>query len=344
MFTKNLSLQCLTISLLLLISGLIDAATAQTVTNTPSQALPQQQSTQPQVILPTESGPARVANKTDLYCAGFIQYPAQRNPLEIVGGEQEQEQRIFVEGDYVYINAGSQQGIQIGQEFSVIRPRGRFTSKFTKKKGGLGVFTQELGQLRVIDVKDRVSVATIKTSCEAILLGDLLTPVPQRVAPVERTEGTFDRFSDPTGKQRGRLVLARDSREMPGSSQIVFIDLGAEDNIKPGDYFTIYRPVGTGNITRFRDEEIVRNARGGYESERFKGGKFSNQAQRTTNPEGTGIINQTAQTHEIKRRRPPLPRKVVGELVVINVQARTAAAIITHVAQEVHTGDYVELQ
>jgi hypothetical protein len=39
-----------------------------------------------------------------------------------------------------------------------------------------------------------------------------------------------------------------------------------------------------------------------------------------------------------------MPRKVVGEMVILSVQQRTAAAVITKVAQEVHTGDYVEVQ
>jgi hypothetical protein len=39
-----------------------------------------------------------------------------------------------------------------------------------------------------------------------------------------------------------------------------------------------------------------------------------------------------------------MPRKIVGEMVVIDVQRRTATAIITRVVSEVHTGDWVEIQ
>jgi hypothetical protein len=49
-------------------------------------------------------------------------------------------------------------------------------------------------------------------------------------------------------------------------------------------------------------------------------------------------------TPEVKRRRPPMPRKIVGEIVLLNVQARTATAVITRVAQEIHTGDFVEVK
>jgi hypothetical protein len=39
-----------------------------------------------------------------------------------------------------------------------------------------------------------------------------------------------------------------------------------------------------------------------------------------------------------------MPRKIVGEIVVLDVNVRTATAIITRVAAEVHTGDWVEIQ
>jgi hypothetical protein len=39
-----------------------------------------------------------------------------------------------------------------------------------------------------------------------------------------------------------------------------------------------------------------------------------------------------------------MPRKIVGEMVIIDVQTRTATAIITRTVGEVHTGDWVEIQ
>jgi hypothetical protein len=49
-------------------------------------------------------------------------------------------------------------------------------------------------------------------------------------------------------------------------------------------------------------------------------------------------------TPEIKNRRPRLPRKVLGEIVITDVQRRAATAVITRITQEVHTGDYVVVQ
>jgi hypothetical protein len=182
-----------------------------------------------------------------------------------------------------------------------------------------------------------------------IVLGDLLAPLPDRESPLQRAEGDLDRFAEPSGKQTGRLRMARENREMPTQNDIVFIDLGSEDQIKAGDYLTIYRPLGTGNITRVDNEELARNRATGFQSDRFRGGGFSNQASRAK--DSTAFVNAEGRyrhrpitSKEVKKDRPPMPRKIVGEMVVINVQTRTATAIITRVITEVHTGDRVEVQ
>jgi hypothetical protein len=53
---------------------------------------------------------------------------------EIAGGEEEQEQRTYADGDIVYLNAGSQQGIKEGQNFQIIRPRGDVKGVHKEKK------------------------------------------------------------------------------------------------------------------------------------------------------------------------------------------------------------------
>ena len=292
----------------------------------------------------TATSPLPAALESELSCAGYIEHEPNYSGFEVVGAEQEQEKVAFAIGDLVFINAGAQQGVKAGQEFQVVRPRGRFTTKLTRKSGWLGVYTQEIGRLRVTVVKDRMSVARVTNSCDQILLGDLLRGVPNRVSPPVGDTADLDRFADPTGKQNGRIVLAREAREMISRHQIVYIDLGTEDNLKEGDRLTVYRPAGTGNISRFRDEEVTPSANYGFESEVFRGGRFSIKSQRVENASRGDIHGPVMTTPKVKRRRPPMPRKIVGEIVVLNVQARTATAVITRVAQEIHTGDFVEVK
>ncbi|HEY0079815.1 MAG TPA: hypothetical protein VGB73_14480 [Pyrinomonadaceae bacterium] len=344
------------VAILLLLCGLL-SLDAGAQTSRPGGGSQQQPSRRPvspttRVIGP-EQRVAPVSRDIDRFCAGFIEHEAAGIGHEVVGGEQEQEQHTYAEGDYVFINAGASNGMVAGQEFSVVRPRGRFKSEFSRKEGTLGVFMQEIGRVRLTEVKSNVSVAQVTNSCEMMLLGDVLRalppPLPESslgvIAQADALPAPLPRSSEPTGRQQGRIVMARDLREMVSRNQVVYIDLGREDNIKAGDTLSVYRPLGHGVVARIKNEEITQNTHGGFESEEFRGGKFSNKAQRAQRPNGTGTFDQRPVTSpQVKDARPAMPRKVVGEIVVLKVEQRTATAIITRVSQEIHTGDFVEVQ
>jgi len=303
----------------------------------------------PQMILPTAAQPARIAGESSLFCAGYIRYQRFGHTPEIVGAEEEQEQRTFSDGDIVYLNAGSRAGIKEGQSFQIIRPRGDLKGVHRNKVGFMGTYVQDVGQLQVFKVRENTSAAKITFTCDAALLGDLLVDIPVRVSPLQRADGNLDRFADPSGKQVGRLMMARDNRELLTKNDVVYIDLGGEDNVKPGEYLTIYRPLGTGNITRVDNEELARNRATGFQSDRYRGGGISIQGSRAKDE--TAFVDANGRyryrpitTREVKKARPEMPRKIVGEMVIIDVQSRSATAIITRVASEVHTGDWVEIQ
>ena len=304
----------------------------------------------PQMILPTAAQPVRVAGESVLFCAGYIRYQRFGETPEIVGAEEEQEQRTYSDGDIVYLNAGSRHGIKEGQNFQIIRPRGDVKGVHRNKTGFLGTYVQEIGQLQVFKVRENTSAAKVTFTCDTALLGDLLVEIPVRESPVQRPAANpLDRFADSSGKQVGRLMMARDSRELLTRNDVVYIDLGGEDNVKLGDYLTIYRPLGTGNLTRVDNEEMARNRATGFQSDRYRGGGISSQGSRAKDE--TAFVNANGRyryrpitTREVKKARPDMPRKIVGEMVIIDVQSRTATAIITRVASEVHTGDWVEIQ
>jgi len=298
-----------------------------------------------ELIIPTTHQEQRVADKTKLYCAGYIRYQTLPHMPEIVGALEEHEQRRYVDRDIVYISAGSKQGVQEGQTFQIIRPRGDLKDVHREKQGFLGTYIQEIGQLRVFKVRENTSAAEITFSCDEALLGDLVAPVPDRESPLERSAGVLDLFADPTGKQTGRLMMAKDNREMVTKNEVVYIDLGSEDQVKTGDYLTIYRPLGTGNINRRDGDEMGPNQDVGFQSKSYRGGGIGSMANRAKDKNGDGRYSDKPITsREVKEHRPLMPRKIVGEMVIIDVQTRTATAIITRVAGEVHTGDWVEIQ
>ena len=301
-------------------------------------------------LLGPEAKPApRVAGRTNMYCAGYIKYQRFSKAPEIVGGIREPEQRVYSEGDTVFLNWGASQGLKEGQKFQIVRPKGDVKGVFREKKGFLGTYVRELGQLEVFKVMENTAVAQITFSCEMALMGDLLVPIPYREAPLLRSDIDFDRFSEPSGKPVGRLMMARDGREMVTVNDVVYVDLGSEDKVAAGDYLTIFRPLGSGGVAKVAAEEDARGRATGFQSDAYRGGGFSSQSQRAK--DSTAFVNvrgryryKPVTSHEVKRHRPDMPRKVVGEMVIIDVQARTATAIITKAVWEAHTGDWVEIQ
>ena len=280
-----------------------------------------------------------VAGANNLYCAGYVQNAKVDTSRKIVGAENEQEQNVYSQGNNVYISLGENRNVQVGDMFSVIRPRGQVNTRWTKKDD-LGFYVQEVGALEVVRVKNEVAVAKVTTSCDNLLLGDLIQPIPSRTSPMYMQRPALDVFADPTGKAKGRIFMARDAQELLGREQIVYIDLGAEDNVSIGDYLTVYRPLGRGNLFENDEKENMSARNEGFQSDEYRGGKFSNQSPRKRKGDATGRVETNV---DAKENRPNL-RKVVGELVILNVREKTATAMIVRTAQEIHTGDWVELQ
>jgi len=74
-----------------------------------------------------------VAGGNNLYCAGFIQKAPIDTSQSIVGAVEEQEQFMFTERNYVYISAGENKGVKVGDIMTVVRPRGQVKSVWTRK-------------------------------------------------------------------------------------------------------------------------------------------------------------------------------------------------------------------
>ncbi len=294
----------------------------------------------PEMVVKKGDENLAIAGKTNLYCAGYIQTAPVDTSYELVGAVSEADGHIYSQGNFVYFRGGADRGVKVGDMFSVIRPRGQVESRWTSKKN-IGFYVEELGIVEIIRVKNDVSIAKINTSCDNFQFGDLLQPIPNRVSPMFEQRPPLDIFADPTGKVRGRILMAKDSRELLGCNQIVYIDLGAEDNVQVGDYLTIYRTLGTGNIFDTVTNESVSARNENYESDEYSGGKFSNQAGRK---KGSTARGKVVTTEGVKDRRPNGLRKIVGEMVILNVKEKTATAVIVRTASEIHTGDRVELQ
>jgi len=292
---------------------------------------------EPGIIVQKKSAMA-VVGPNGLYCGGYIQKSPIATGNKIIGGSEEAERYNFSENNFVYINMGASKGVNVGNVFSVVRPRGQVESRWTNKD--VGFYVEEVGALQVVAVKSDYSVARIKFSCSSFLLGDLVQLREDRNAPLVNNTAKFDQWADPSGKANGRILMGRDNSETLSQNSIAYVDLGSEENVRVGDKLTVYRPLGKGNLMKTPEKESVSARDEGFHSNTYRGGKFSNQASRKSGSEADG---EMVTTYDAKRGRPAI-RKIVGEAVVINVKERSATVVITQNTQEIHTGDWVEIQ
>ena len=301
------------------------------------------------VVISTASGqvasytkrPLPIAERNNLYCAGYVQTAPVNTSMQIVGGQEEQEQYAFSQNNAIYINAGSKSNLKEGDVLTVFRPRGKVSNKISEKSGNLGFYVQEVGAVELIRVKEDHSIAKVKVSCDNFMFGDLVEPATGRTSPLFKERLPLDRYADPSGKAVGKLFLTREAGELITRDNIVYVDLGAEDNVKVGDYLTVFRKLGKGNLFHPGEGESVQNSSSGFASDHFGGTTFSNQAPRRGGDKGQGGAKDQS---DAKSDRPKELRKVVGELVVLNVKERTATAVVVRTGQEIQPGDYVEIQ
>jgi hypothetical protein len=269
-----------------------------------------------------------LAKRSDIYCTGFIADTPPRDEMQVIGAEKENLKVTFAQGDTVFLNRGRGAGVQPGAVYYIIRPVGVVNHPFTQKK--LGYLVREVGLLRVVEVANQTSTAEITVSCDTVEFGDLLKPYEQYVGPNVGEARPLPRFGEGSGGTTGQIVMAPGFHENLSANRVVYIDLGTRQDVHPGDLFTIYREIGRREgITNTPRDKVVNSRSSGYNGDRFRGGEYSIQ--------GTRIPQE-----QVMRERPQLPRKVLGELVVLKVEKGASVALITRTTAEVQIGDMIE--
>src|SRR5882724_3794182 len=170
-------------------------------------------------------------------CAGFVSDQKVPDEMRIISSEQSNFKITFARGDYVHINRGLDKGVRVGDRFSVVRPDKdptdvpwfKWQSKLFKAMGQLYM---DAGQLRVVSVQPKVSVARVSFSCDFMQRGDIVLPYQDRPAPVFKDPAAFDHFAPISGKLTP-----------------VYVNLGTNQGVKVGDYFRIFRYQGSNNET-----------------------------------------------------------------------------------------------
>ncbi|MEW6126082.1 MAG: hypothetical protein AB1757_03380 [Acidobacteriota bacterium] len=274
--------------------------------------------------------PDSVVKRSDMYCAGYISESTLWPDVYIIGGEKENFKNSFSQGDVVFMNKGRNAGVRAGQTYSVIRPVGKMKHPFNKKRK-MGTYVHEVGMIRVIQVNDKTSTAEVTVSCEMIEMGDMLKIYEEQLAPEPRAGEPLPLHGESSGDLSGQIVLARHGREYIATGDVVYIDVGETKGVKTGDYFTIYHAITDDweNVGKYPQDKIDQWRSRDYQSDHWRGGTFSNQAPRV-------------KRNDVVRERPEIPRKVLGEMIVLKVEKGSATCVITRSVGEANIGDWVE--
>jgi len=263
------------------------------------------------------SSPAQ-ADYASVYCSGFVSDQKMPDAGRLVSSEQSTYKIIFARGDYVTINRGSEKGVRVGDRYSVIRqdkdPAGVQWFKWQDKLSkAMGTYYVDAGQLRVVNVQSKTSIAIVSFSCDYLQRGDIVLPYQERPEPAFKEAGRFDHFAPISGKPVAMVVNSRDYQQSIGKGSIIYVNLGTDKGVKVGDYFRIFRYQGS-------MAELAPQTKD-YQDRLYGFG---------SSPE--------------RYRWNDLPREVLGEGIVLNVSRYSSTVLVTYSSIEIYAGDYIEIE
>jgi hypothetical protein len=265
---------------------------------------------------------------TDIYCAGFITKDRIPDANYVNGGLQTPISTKFQNGELVYL-AGS--GYQAGQLYSIIREL-RDVNEYELYPGqrkvlaGAGRAYGDIGRVRVVDTRSHSAIAQVEFSCDPINPGDVAVPFVEKPPVAFRGPGHFDRFAPANGKLSGRVVLGKDFDGELGTGMKLYMNLGSNQGVKVGDYFRVVR-----SYTATLGDPV--------DSLSFETGTSEDTQMRPPTIEA-GRFNRTK---GVNIRVGDLPRRAVGEVVVVSVTPTASSAMVVFALEDVHAGDGVEL-
>jgi hypothetical protein len=253
-------------------------------------------------------------------CSGFVAEQKLPDDIRLISGEESETKVVFARGNNVFINRGQDQGVRVGDRFMVVRHEKdvltenvnwfKWQSKLIK---AMGISYIDAGQVRVVSVQPKVSIAEVIFSCDYMQRGDILRPYVDRPAPPYKDAAAFDHFAPVSGKPVGTLVVGFDDANAFGQNHTVYFNLGAAQGLKVGDYVRIFRHQGE------MRERVPQTS--GYQYMLY----------------GFG-------SSPTRYSWKDLPRELLGEAIVLNVSRNSSTILVTYSNQEIFAGDYAEIE
>jgi len=288
-------------------------------------------SADPQGTSPTKASfpTERVQTPTyaDLYCAGFISKQTLPDANFVAGGLQTPSTTKFTRGDIIYLQGS---GYSAGAEYEIVRAL-RDVNEYETFPGQkkllkeTGQPYEEVGRVKIVDTRSRTAIGQIEYSCDGINPGDTAIPFAEKQTVTFQTPVRFDRFLPASSKLSGRIVMGKDFDSELGTGQKVYLNVGSNQGVKIGDFFRAVRTY----------EADLRDP---VDSLSFKAAIAEDTQKKTPSFDPAMFTKGNGPVIHVR----DLPRRAVGEVVIIGVTNTTATGMIVFAMEDVHAGDGVE--
>jgi len=174
--------------------------------------------------------------ETDLYCSYSV-LDGTLPELKVIGAERQAEHDQFADGEIVYINGGSKQGIgqdQVFLFFGVIQD-----IKSPRTGINYGPLIQKGGRGRVINVEGNQSVVRLEKCCAPVRVGQYAIAFAEKKTVIGK-DGGFVPYAGPRPEAvKGIVIYLGADLNQIGSGSWAVIDLGREDGLQPGNQLAV---------------------------------------------------------------------------------------------------------
>jgi LysM repeat protein len=195
---------------------------------TPKATAPVETPEKNELILEQETTRALI-DKYTMLSAGYI---SSDRWTEFISGALE-PRTMFGFNDIVFISVGSPENVKIGDRYVIFAPVKKVRHPETGRN--LGSLIKVLGILQVTENAPGATnlAARISLAFDSIAKGSFLAPYqePILIESVPKNDGR---------SIEGCIVEVMDNRTINGNLDMLYLDKGNNDGVKPGDHFVIF--------------------------------------------------------------------------------------------------------
>jgi len=265
-----------------------------------------QQITRIEAIAPqtTEAAPQPLGYEDEVSCFGYIGPLQDQFVASVIGAENVAEQTDFTDHNLLYLDGGYDRGIKVGDEFWLVTAGDEVFHPITGVS--MGRFYQYRGRAKVVCIEGRTATVRVTLACTDIPMGSFLKAYEPVPIPLGRRLPSNQICDPASGKPHGRIVLTRDGIFAIGTGTDVVIDLGIAEGLQPGDQLSIFR--------------------------------YASGADYGLRPQGSYWMYSPP---------PPgvsIPRTYLGDLAILYVGDRWAAARVIDSSRLIEIGDQIEVK